>query len=256
MRRPAQILMCLAAAAMLAGCGTHRLATGPASNAPTGPPRKLTVVVALSAVPLGITGHTGVAIDERYWDFGPDRVASKQRLQSIGSPGGPWWDDPEQSWRRDRTLTQVLDDLPTLVHPEGSVVVVFTAWVTEGEAHVVERYWDERYLAMHNDALRYELTHRQCASVGCHSLGGVAGLPGFWNVTPDPTDLPPQLRVMSPTLLAAYLRLNLRHTAGPNAGERAQVQWLQLRDGEMVAYEPRFVGLSRLNPLRLLDRQK
>lgn len=255
MMRPPRVLVCLMIAAMLAGCGTHRLATDPAAADPTGPPRKLTVVVALSAVPLGISGHTGVAIDERYWDFGPDRVETKQRLQSIGSPGGPWWDDPQQSWQSDRTLTQVMDDLPKLVHPEGSVVVVFTAWVTDGEARAVERYWDERYEVMHDDALRYELTHRQCASIGCHSLGGVAGLPGFLNLTPDPTDLPPQLRVMSPTVLAAYLRLNLRHTAGPDAGQRADVEWLQLRDGAMVAYEPQYVRLVWINPIRWLIQQ-
>lgn len=244
MERHACLFLCLIAAATLAGCGPSRLTCEKAGG---GPPRKLTVVVALSAVPLGITGHTGVAIDERYWDFGPDRVSSKQHLQSIGSPGGPWWDDPDQRWQRDRTLTQVLDDLPELVHPEGSVVVIFTAWITEEEARTVERYWDERYLVMHNDAMRYEITHRQCASVGCHSLGGVARMPGFLNLTPDPTDLPPQLRVMSPTMLAAYLRLKLRHTAGPNAGQRAEVEWLQLRDGAMVAYEPLVLLRSRVD---------
>lgn len=237
MKRIAMGLLCSMMVVLLTGCG-HWFATAPATTADTGPPRKLTVIVALSAVPLGITGHTGVAVDDQYWDFGPDRVATKQRLQGLGSPAGPWWDDPQQLWQRDRSLAEVFDDLPSLVHPEGSVVVVFTAWVTDAEARGVERYWAQRYDAMAGEAVRYELTHRQCSSVGCHSVGGVAGLPAFRNLTPDPTDLPPHLRVMTPTVLAAYLRLNLRHTAGPNAGRRAEANWLQLKGGDLVPYDP------------------
>ncbi|MFI4859803.1 MAG: hypothetical protein ACIAXF_03875 [Phycisphaerales bacterium JB063] len=211
------------------------MAQGDAADLPA---HRLTVVIAMSAVPLGITGHTGVAIDQDYWDFGPRRVARKQRLQGLGSPAGPWWDDPEQAGRADYTLAQVLDALPERVHPDGSVVVIFSADINEDEAHKLRAYWERTYDAMAEDGIRYELTHRQCSSVGCHSLGGVAGLPGFMNLTPDPTDLPPQLRVMTPTLLAGYLRLNMHHTAGPDAGERAAVAWFRVCDGVLTPLGP------------------
>lgn len=206
-------------------------------------PRKLTVVIALSAVPLGITGHAGVAVGEQYWDFGPQRVEIKQRLRGLGSPAGPWWDDPAQRWGRDRALSGVLADLPELVHPEGSRVVVMSAWVTAGEAARVEQYWTRTYAAMADGSLRYELTHRQCSSVGCHSLGGVAGLPGFLNVTADPSDLPPQVRAMTPTALYLYLRVWMRHTAGPDAGDPADVQRLVLRGGRLRPVGGPFAGL-------------
>lgn len=226
------ILICITAM----GCGV-RPVDAPADRVDGGPTRTLTVVIALSAVPLGVTGHTGVAIDETYWDFGPARVPHKQRLQGLGSAAGPWWDDPEQAWRTDRGLTEVLDALPELIHPEGSVVLVFSADITDDEARIVEDYWSRVYANMRSGDARYQLTHRQCASIGCHSLGGVAGLPGFRNVTADPTDLPPQIRVMSPSALAVYLRLNLRHSAGPDAGKPARIERYQLRDGGLVAID-------------------
>ncbi len=227
------VLICSAAL----GCAARPAAAWAERLDTDGPSRTLTVVIAMSAVPVGVTGHTGIAIEEAYWDFGPDRVPSKQRLQGLGSEAGPWWDDPEQRWGADRSLTEVLDDLPALVHPEGSVVLVFSAEITDAEARRVEDYWSRVYAEMRSGDARYALTHRQCASIGCHSLGGVAGLPGFMNVTRDPTDLPPQLRVMSPSALGVYLRLNLRHTAGPDAGQPARIERYQLRDGRLVAID-------------------
>lgn len=248
MNRIAPSLFILLALVLLTGCGRW-FATVPTPAADAVPaPHRLTVIIALSAVPLGVTGHTGVALDDQYWDFGPNRVATKQRLQSLGSPAGPWWDDPAQDGTADRSLEQVLAELPKRVHPEGSVVAIFTVDISEADAEAIAAYWARTYDTMADDAVRYELTHRQCASIGCHSLGGVAGLPAFRNLTPDPTDLPPQLRVMTPTLLAMYLKANLRHTAGPNAGQRAETQWLRLRNGELVPYDPPFAELLGFQP--------
>ncbi|XAM01054.1 hypothetical protein OT109_06630 [Phycisphaeraceae bacterium D3-23] len=235
------------------GCASRQSQVVDAGQADV-PAHRLTVVIAMSAVPLGITGHTGIAIDEEYWDFGPNRVSSKQRLQGLGSPAGPWWDDPEQDGHADYTLAQVLDSLPERVHPDGSVIAIFTADITADEAQALRAYWSRTYATMARDDIRYELTHRQCSSVGCHSLGGVAGLPGFMNITADPTDLPPQLRVMTPTLLAAYLRLYLRHTAGPDAGRRAGADWLQLRSGRLVPYDPPFAALLGIRGEALAQR--
>ncbi|MEM9415624.1 MAG: hypothetical protein AAGA29_09135 [Planctomycetota bacterium] len=236
------ILVCFVLCLGQLGCASMGRSYAGATDETT---HRLTVVIAMSAVPLGVTGHTGVAVDDDYWDFGPNRVADKQRLQGLGSPAGPWWDDPQQEGLADYTLSEVLDALPERVHPEGSVVAIFTADISKAEAQKLRDYWSRTYDTMARDDIRYELTHRQCSSVGCHSLGGVAGLPGFMNITSDPTDLPPQLRVMTPTMLAGYLRLNLRHTAGPDAGRHAGVEYWQLRDGKMVAYRPLAILVGR-----------
>lgn len=195
--------------------------------------KEVTIVIALSAIPRGIVGHSGIAVEQQYWDFGPDRVEVKQRLAGLSSPAGPWWDDPTQAWAADLTLNEVMLEMPKFVHPEGSLVAVFRVRVTEDEAQKIEAYWAQVYAGMAREEIDYHLMGWQCSNVVCHSLGAAGDLPALDRPMGDP---PLNLRAMTPTILFLHLRMHLRHTAGPGLGEHAEVQLLKLRGGRMRPY--------------------
>ena len=185
---------------------------------------EVTVVIALSSViPGGVVGHCGIAVGESYWDFGPKRVDRLQPMQSLRSTAGPWWDDPEQRWSDDRTLTEVIDDLPNHVHPVGSLVAVVRVRVKDQQADAITAFWEDVYARMRNGEDDYNLIGRQCANMVGWSLEV-----GMHNAAPDTNRLPRNLRMMSPTRLYETLRDSLRHTTGPNQGEPAEVALWQL----------------------------
>lgn len=203
---------------------------------------EVTVLIALSSVvPGGVVGHSGIAVGEAYWDFGPKRVERLQPLQSFRSTAGPWWDDPDQRWAGDRTLTQVLDDLPNHVHPVGSLVAVVRVRVTEEQAQAIAGFWHDVYARMQNGEDDYKLSGRQCANMVGWSLEV-----GLRDADPDANRLPRNLRMMSPTRLYETLRDSLTHTAGPNAGKPADLSLWQLKaDGFEPWHRP--PGWDRLS---------
>lgn len=186
--------------------------------------KQVTIVIALSSiVPGGIVGHAGIAVDNTYWDYGPTRHKHLQPLKSIRSKAGPWWDDPEQQWTTDRTLSQVLADMPDKVHPMGSLVAVFRVQVTDEQAQAITTFWQDTYARMHNGEDTYRLTARQCASMVGWSLQ--VGLQDD-GVADD--RLPRDLRRLTPTDLYEALNDSLTHTAGPAKGQPADVTLWQL----------------------------
>ena len=200
----------------------------PADLADDDPERhEVTVVIALSSVvPGGVVGHSGIAVDGQYWDFGPQRVDKHQRFKAINSQAGPWWDDPDQRWQADRTLAEVLDDLPGKVRPTGSLIAVVRVDVTDAQAGSITAFWENTYTRMRGGADRYRLRGRQCANMVGWSLDEALHGGGSNN------DLPRGLRLMTPTRLYETLRDDLRHTAGPHIGQPADVSLWQLgRDG-------------------------
>ncbi|MFN3166484.1 MAG: hypothetical protein ACE37H_05415 [Phycisphaeraceae bacterium] len=225
-----RILILSLSALVHIGCATTRpaqdtAARWPAHLAADDPSvREVTVVIALSSiVPGGVVGHCGVAVDQRYWDFGPQRVEAFQRLKSIRSDAGPWWDDPDQQWQTDHTLEQVLRAMPGELHPAGSLVAVFRFEVTEEQADAIARFWRDTYERMHQREDRYRLAGRQCASMAAWSLAhALGGLPD------GDRPMPAELRWMTPTRLYELLRDGLRHSAGPLAGQPADLTLWQL----------------------------
>lgn len=190
--------------------------------------RQVTVIIAMSSVvPGGIVGHAGIAVDEDYWDFGPKRNRRVQPIKSIRSTAGPWWDDPDQKWAIDRTLQEVLDDMPDKVHPVGSLVAVFRARVTKEQAQAIVGFWEAAYDRMSQGEDTYRLTARQCASMVGWSLQV-----GFDRHEDEAERLPRGLHLMTPTRLYETLNDHLVHTAGPDAGRPAELTLWQLeRDG-------------------------
>lgn len=196
-------------------------------NAPDAQGKQVTVIIALSSiVPGGVIGHAGIAVENTYWDYGPMRHKHLQPIKSIRSKAGPWWDDPEQQWTTDRTLAQVLADMPDKVHPIGSLVAIIQVQVTDEQAQAITAFWQDTYDRMRNGDDTYRLTARQCASMVGWSIQ--VGLQ-----TDDAGDrLPRDLHLMSPTDLYQALSGSLTHAAGPKQGQAADVTLWQLdRDG-------------------------
>ena len=213
--------------------------------------KQVTVVIALSSiVPGGVIGHAGIAVDDAYWDYGPKRHKYLQPIQSVRSPAGPWWDDPDQQWANDRTLTQVLDDMPDKVHPLGSLVAVIQVQVTDTQAQAITTFWQDTYARMRADEDTYRLTARQCASMVGWSLD--VALQGGHQSSGR---LPRDLHLMSPTGLYQSLSESLAHTAGPSQGQPANITLWQLgADGfELWQRAERYdqLALPRLPRVRL-----
>ena len=187
------------------------------------PGQTVTVIIALSSiVPGGIIGHAGLAVEDQYWDFGPQRSTRLQPIKSIRSEAGPWWDDPDQQWTTDRCLSEVLADIPDKVHPLGSLVAVIQVQVTDEQAQAITDFWQDTYTRMENGQDTYRLSARQCASMVGWSLQ--VGLQN--NEGGD--RLPRDLHLMSPTRLYETLSASLTHTAGPDQGKPADLSLWQL----------------------------
>lgn len=243
-RHPAlQIVVLSLLASYLLGCKADSSATpaalpwhhGNISTIDTDAPgNQVTIIIALSSiVPGGIIGHAGIAVDDAYWDFGPQRHERLQPIKSIRSTAGPWWDDPQQQWTDDRTLTQVLDDMPDKVHPIGSLVAIFQIEVTPEQAQAIAAFWQDTYDRMHHGGDTYRLTARQCASMVAWSLRV-----GLQQETPGDR-LPRDLHRMTPTRLYETLSQNLTHTAGPHPDQPAHLTYWQLdADGFELWYRP------------------
>ncbi len=223
---------------------------------PNVPGQQVTIVIALSSiVPGGIVGHAGLAVEDAYWDFGPKRHPHLQPIKSIRSQAGPWWDDPEQQWAIDRSLGEVLADMPDKVHPMGSLIAIIQVQVTDAQADAITTFWHDTYARMQNEEDTYRLTVRQCASMVGWSLR--VGL----EEELASERLPRDLRLMTPTKLYETLSDSLTHTAGPSKGESAEVSLWQLRvDGLEPWHRPLLaerLALPDLPRLRLaVERAK
>lgn len=185
---------------------------------------QVTIIIALSSiVPGGIVGHAGLAVDDAYWDYGPKRYKPLQPIKSIRSTAGPWWDDPDQQGAIDRSLNEVLADMPNKVHPLGSLVAVIQVRVTDEQAQAITDFWQDTYARMQNGEDIYRLTARQCASMVGWSLQI-----GLQDDAQASDRLPRDLHLMTPTRLYESLSESLIHTADPDRGQPADITLWQL----------------------------
>ncbi|MBX2850887.1 MAG: hypothetical protein KTR15_03975 [Phycisphaeraceae bacterium] len=204
-----------------------------AATADDSPGQQVTIIIALSSiVPGGIVGHAGLAVEDAYWDFGPKRTELLQPIKSIRSKAGPWWDDPEQQWAVDRSLDEVLADMPDKVHPQGSLVAMIRVQVTDQQAQAITDFWHDTYARMVKGEDTYRLSARQCASMVGWSLR--VGLQGD---SPPSDRLPRDLHLMTPTRLYESLSESLTHAAGPYKGRPADVTLWQLNHEGLTPWQ-------------------
>ncbi|WHI47318.1 hypothetical protein [Microbulbifer sp. VAAF005] len=128
-----------------------------------------------------MSGHSGAAAGEDFYDYGP-QPGEGTRL--LGSKGRPWWDIvASRSGSGGASLTEVY----SFISLKGKNVSIFTMDVTEGQAAAFRSYWNDLYA----NPGTYHFAGRQCTTPVANSLRH-AGLGNYraWK----PTTLANQLR--------------------------------------------------------------
>ncbi|HXJ57699.1 MAG TPA: RHS repeat-associated core domain-containing protein [Verrucomicrobiae bacterium] len=168
----------------------------------------------------GLGGHTGIGIEDEYYDFGPARSVGPIEAV-IGVPGSPWWDDPNfGAWDTQRVhstddimLSDILSNMEEgfgrePFGPDGMPLDVFKIEmaVTAAEAERARDYWRHRY----QHPGYYRILGGQCSTTVMSSLehAGVYDRP-FLTFSP-----------------AGFLKSlpSTTHTCGPNRGKRVKIE--------------------------------
>jgi RHS repeat-associated protein len=121
-------------------------------------------------VEVGMTtdiGHTGIGIDDRYYDYGPAGaksvtgwVTQRDYLQPLsGKPGGPYWDNMKR-FKGDASLKDILDNLKDLSDPENYSIFLAVVMVPKNRGMQIERSWKELYKNPGN----YHFLTKNCTS--------------------------------------------------------------------------------------------
>lgn len=170
-------------------------------------------------------GHTGVAIGEEYYDYGPVEEIEKSTVR-LRAKGGPYWDHPEK-WPGARStdeisfkmITETISSLAT-----DHTVVVIPMIVEARHASRIREWWKNTY----ETAPEYGIPGLHCTSSVIRSIEGTDPKR---NAMKNPVDM--QLisgasAVTSPLKYAQILlgnaamntgRYNLTHSCGPLKGQ-------------------------------------
>ncbi len=166
----------------------------------------------------GLGGHTGIAIGQEFYDFGPD----VNQYATGGSPitgvaGIPWWDQQILDGSGGR-LTRLSDvDLPDILSyinaniKQNVYKVEFT--VTTEQAKMIEKWWLDRYKNLGVYAC-LPWSGEQCITTVRISLEKAGVIPASNVQTPDG--------------FLKHMKLFSTNTAGPNkykAAKVTQIQW-------------------------------
>ena len=116
-------------------------------------------------------GHTGIGIGDDYYDFGPSN--------GQGSPGVPWWDDPNNGYwdgkppgttPADIDLDDIVDNINRLA-PQATVAVEFCA--CEATTKQIQDYWNRLYQSISDGTQPdWKIGGAQCTSTTCSSING------------------------------------------------------------------------------------
>jgi RHS repeat-associated protein len=185
---------------------------------------KLPLCLAQGLTGKGFGGHSGMGINDEYYDYGP--AMSVNYLTALtGVPGSQWWDDPVfPVWNTnvvqspdDIMLSDIVDNSDEVFArdpfgPEGESADMFKVEiaVTSAEAGRARDYWRNKY----QEPGRYTVFGSQCSTTVMHSLeqAGVYHRPFL---------------TLSPMGLLKSLH-STTHTCGPNRGQRVrfeQISW-------------------------------
>jgi RHS repeat-associated protein len=196
---------------------------------PTGEER-LTVIIELpspnSTSKLGrkgMTGHTGIAVGNEYYDYGPK---DGKGTSLIGYKGQPWWDTmPKFSEFGDADLDDILNNNEKIHNPAYSV----TAEITSEQAEIITNYWEDRYAELGT----YRFYDDQCTTTVRDSLReagliddqiGVEDLFSFFRSPVGYYLFDRKYDGATPQGLLKNLTSELRSTYGPDEGKLAQVE--------------------------------
>lgn len=169
----------------------------------------------------GLGGHTGIAIGQEFYDFGPNTsLYDKTHGPVTGVAGIPWWDQ-EVLDKSHGTLTMLEDvDLPQILDyikreiKQDTYKVEF--FVTPEQGKDIEKWWLDRY----------------------QNLGTYACLP--WSGEQCTTTVRISLEkagvirdsiVQTPASFLDFLRDNAKNTAGKDVHKPARITQIQVESG-------------------------
>ncbi|MGA1824389.1 MAG: RHS repeat domain-containing protein, partial [bacterium] len=146
----------------------------------------------------GLSGHIGIAIDNEYYDYGPQpgRGASL-----FGSPGRPWWDLMAPT--SDADLDYILKNIDQFAH--GLDVYKAEIEAKQEECDKLKKYWNNLY----KDPGTYRFYARQCTTTVARSL--------------EEAEIIGACSAVKPTTMLEQAKKNIKHTCGKNKGETADV---------------------------------
>lgn len=105
------------------------------------------ILIELPAIGTGLeVGHTGVAIADEYFDYGPAKAIEKSATR-LSAEGGPYWDNPE-SWPGARSTDEVnflmvRATISSLAY-EHTVLLVPVS-ISKEHAATIRKWWKNTY---------------------------------------------------------------------------------------------------------------
>jgi hypothetical protein len=150
-------------------------------------------------------GHTGIAIGEDYYDYGPDGDVDPY----VAVPGIPWWDDPVTT-----ILTDILDDMDTLATDDGVALDVLKIEICAKVPHCgkLREWWEDKYSNLGNFCIP-----------GTHCTSAV-----IWSIE-DSTGHAKQEKWggMAPEFYLQHISEHYTHGCGSNAGKPVKIEHIQ-----------------------------
>ncbi len=153
---------------------------GDANDTPQAKTKKVSVIVeepnpndASKINRKGMSGHSAMAMNDEFWDYGP---TPGDGSNLFGSAGQPWWD----IFANPQTGNASYADALGLITAEGYKVSVFSINVSAEQAAIIENYWNELYA----DPGTYQFALKQCTTTVVDALNA-AGLGNFSAILPS-----------------------------------------------------------------------
>jgi RHS repeat-associated protein len=184
-----------------------------------------------------LDGHTGVGINDDYYDWGPANDIPSQDFPLLltpqGVPGAPWWDKPPT-----KTTTDILKEFPIKPYYKGMVAI--TVFANAAECSKAKDCWDDVYKDyelwindfVNNPSVPYN-AQEQCSSKAVNCLPNTIlnpddaldqNLPEVGPYGPFRRFKP---RLVTPrSVVDAANNGKVKHTCGPMSGQPATVNKL------------------------------
>ena len=121
----------------------------------------------------GMAGHSGIAVDSEYYDYGPQ---PGEGASLMGSQGRPWWDRMSRlTSTEDAKLKDIEANIGKLA--PGHEVYEVTIVAKSNECSVISQYWKDLY----ENPGTYKFFRKQCTTTVCLSLiqSGVANIKAY-----------------------------------------------------------------------------
>jgi len=161
---------------------------------------------------MGLAGHTGIALGNEFYDFGPQ---SGQGANLWGAQGNQWWDQQFGGADGDATLEEVIQGITEhRNHQRENHRIVKDLYrieveVSDHQFQQVKNYWEDLY----ENLGKYTFYHKQCTTTVAESLKRAGVI----------EDMMPMQQLL-PQKFLEFLQEKLKNTAGQNAGESAMIE--------------------------------